>query len=138
MVNDADKVLENDPELNSCFLECFKLRKDPRVTRVGYFLRKYSLDEIPQLINVLRGQMSLVGPRMMTNLELERYGQNRDLVLSVKPGLTGLWQISGRQNVSFQRRVELDVAYVNRWSFSKDLVIISKTIRVVMNGDGAY
>jgi lipopolysaccharide/colanic/teichoic acid biosynthesis glycosyltransferase len=138
MVNDADKILRNDPELSQCFLECFKLKKDPRITRVGYILRKYSLDEVPQLINVLRGQMSIVGPRMMTKLELEQYGDHRDLVLSVKPGLTGLWQVSGRQNVSFQRRMELDIDYIENDSLWKDFSIILKTFRVVFNGDGAY
>jgi lipopolysaccharide/colanic/teichoic acid biosynthesis glycosyltransferase len=138
MVKDADKILENDPKLNECFLECFKLKQDPRITRIGYFLRKYSLDEIPQLINVLRGQMSLVGPRMMTVMELEEYGEYMDLILSVRPGLTGLWQVSGRQDVSFQRRVELDVYYVNNWSFWKDVVLILKTFRVVLNCEGAY
>ena len=138
MVDDAETILENDPELAECFLECFKLKKDPRITKVGYFLRKYSLDEIPQLINVLRGQMSLIGPRMMTNLELERYGEHRDLVLSVKPGLSGLWQVSGRQDVSFERRVKLDVDYVVNWSLWKDITILYKTFRVVLNGEGAY
>jgi len=106
MVKDADKILENDPELSKCFLECFKLKQDPRITHIGYFLRKYSLDEIPQLINVLRGQMSLVGPRMMTAPELECYGEHRELILSVKPGLTGLWQVSGRNQLSFDEMIE--------------------------------
>lgn len=138
MVKNADQILENDPELNECFLDCFKLKKDPRITKVGYFLRKYSLDEFPQLLNVLKGQMSLVGPRMMTSLELQRYGEKKDIVLSVRPGLTGLWQVSGRQNVSFQTRMEMDLDYVQNWSLGKDFIILFKTFRVVVNGDGAY
>ena len=138
MVQDADEILENNPELNRCFLECFKIKRDPRITKMGYYLRKYSFDEIPQLINVLKGQMSIVGPRMMTTLELREYGEYRDLILSVKPGLTGLWQVSGRQNVTFKRRVELDILYVNSWSLYKDLAIIFKTFRVIFNGEGAY
>jgi len=138
MVKNADKILENDRGLNECFLECFKLKKDPRITRIGYFLRKYSLDEIPQLVNVLLGQMSLVGPRMMTVIELQHYGEHKDMILSVKPGLTGLWQVSGRQNVNFQRRIELDVDYVSNWSLFKDITLIFKTFRVVFSCEGAY
>jgi lipopolysaccharide/colanic/teichoic acid biosynthesis glycosyltransferase len=138
MVKDADTILQNDPDLNKRFLESFKLKRDPRITKVGYILRKFSLDEIPQLINIIKGQMSLVGPRMMTDVELEHYGRHRDFVLSVKPGLTGLWQVSGRQDVSFNRRVELDIAYLKNSSLWKDFVIICKTFRVVFNGEGAY
>jgi len=138
MVKDADTILKNNPDLNNEFIETFKLKKDPRITKIGYFLRKYSVDELPQLINVLRGQMSIVGPRMMTTLELQEYGEYKKLVLSVKPGLTGLWQISGRQNVSFQRRMELDIAYVNNWTLWKDIIILFQTIFVVLKAEGAY
>jgi lipopolysaccharide/colanic/teichoic acid biosynthesis glycosyltransferase len=138
MVKNADKLLEEDPTLNEAFLENFKLKKDPRITRIGFFLRKYSLDEIPQLINVLKGQMSLVGPRMMTNLELDQYGKSKMAILSVKPGITGLWQVSGRQDVSFQQRVELDLKYLSHWSLWMDLKILFRTIFVVVKAVGAY
>lgn len=138
MVLDADALLAENPSLMEEFLVRFKLKKDPRITKVGYFLRKYSLDEIPQLINILQGRMSLVGPRIMTELELQRYGRLRGKVLSMSPGLTGLWQISGRQEVPFEKRVKLDIRYVENWSFSSDMIIMMKTLPVVLKGTGAY
>jgi len=138
MVKDADKILENDKTLNKNFLGNFKIKKDPRITQVGYYLRKYSLDEVPQLINILKGQMSLVGPRMMTDIELQEYGKWRNLILIMKPGLSGLWQVSGRQNVSFQRRIGFDIDYVTNWSLWKDIQIIFKTFIVVLKAEGAY
>jgi lipopolysaccharide/colanic/teichoic acid biosynthesis glycosyltransferase len=138
MVNNAESILENDPSLNGRFLERFKLRDDPRVTPIGYFLRKFSIDEIPQLINVLKGQMSLVGPRMMTAPELERCGRWRRTVLSVKPGLSGLWQVNGRQEVPFEDRIRFDVQYVRNLSLRLDIEILVRTIFVVLNGRGAY
>ena len=138
MVDNADKILKDNKELNETFLLNFKLIKDPRITRVGYILRRYSLDEIPQLINVLRGQMSLIGPRMMTPAEHQRYGEWRDLILTVKPGLSGLWQVSGRQEVSFQERMELDVKYVKNYSFWKDVEILYMTFIAVFKAEGAF
>jgi lipopolysaccharide/colanic/teichoic acid biosynthesis glycosyltransferase len=135
---DADVVLQRRPQLWEEFQANFKLREDPRVTRVGRYLRKWSLDELPQLLNVLRGQMSLVGPRMKTRTELEKYGPYRDLVLSVKPGLTGYWQVSGRQDVSYEERVNMDVFYVQNWSLRFDFKILLKTAWKVLKREGAY
>jgi exopolysaccharide biosynthesis polyprenyl glycosylphosphotransferase len=116
----------------------FKMREDPRVTRVGRFLRKYSLDELPQLINVVRGTMSLVGPRPPLPLEVARYEDHVHRRLLVKPGLTGLWQISGRSDLSWDESVQLDLRYVENWSLSEDLFILWKTVRAVARGSGAY
>jgi exopolysaccharide biosynthesis polyprenyl glycosylphosphotransferase len=116
----------------------FKMRSDPRVTRVGQFLRKYSLDELPQLINVLRGSMSLVGPRPPLPREVARYETHVHRRLLVKPGLTGLWQISGRSDLSWEETVRLDLRYVENWSMTSDLLILWKTARAVFAGSGAY
>lgn len=138
MLRDADAILTADPELRDQFTRDFKLKCDPRVTRIGAFLRKYSLDELPQLANVLKGQMSLVGPRMITAPELSKYGSYQELLLSVKPGLTGYWQIKGRQDVSYEERVRMDVQYVTCWSLGLDLTILLKTPLRVIRGEGAY
>ena len=138
MVTNAEAVLKADPELRQKYEHSFKLKNDPRVTRVGALLRKYSLDELPQLLNVMRGQMSLVGPRMCTADELRRFGEFGKLVLSVRPGITGYWQVSGRQNVSFEQHVAMDVYYVENWSLWMDIGIILKTPRKVISGEGAY
>jgi len=135
---DADAILAADPELKKQFEMDYKLQNDPRITRVGVFLRKYSLDELPQLLNVLIGQMSLVGPRMITAAELEKYGEFRDLLLQAKPGLTGYWQVNGRQRVSYQERVKMDVYYLQNWSFAMDLAILLKTPAKVVRAEGAY
>jgi exopolysaccharide biosynthesis polyprenyl glycosylphosphotransferase len=116
----------------------FKMRSDPRVTRVGQFLRKYSLDELPQLINVLFGHMSLVGPRPPLPREVARYETHVHRRLLVKPGLTGLWQISGRSDLSWEETVRLDLRYVENWSMASDLLILWKTARAVLAGSGAY
>ena len=116
----------------------FKMREDPRVTRVGRFLRKYSLDELPQLINVLMGTMSLVGPRPPLPLEVARYEDHVHRRLLVKPGLTGLWQVSGRSDLSWDESVQLDLRYVENWSLGEDLFILWKTARAVAAGSGAY
>jgi lipopolysaccharide/colanic/teichoic acid biosynthesis glycosyltransferase len=137
MVLDAHEQLLADPNLFNEYRENLKLANDPRITRFGHFLRQSSLDELPQLINVLRGEMSLVGPRMLGDVELERYGSDRDAVLSCRPGITGLWQVSGRHATSFERRKELDIAYVNGWSFWLDIKILAKTLPVVVRGTGA-
>jgi lipopolysaccharide/colanic/teichoic acid biosynthesis glycosyltransferase len=138
MRTDADRVLAADPALKAEFERNFKLKNDPRVTRVGAFLRKSSLDELPQLMNVLRGQMSLVGPRMITTPELARYGSHGQLLLSVKPGLTGYWQVNGRQNVSYEDRVVMDIRYIKEWSLALDLRILAQTPQRVVRGEGAF
>jgi lipopolysaccharide/colanic/teichoic acid biosynthesis glycosyltransferase len=138
MCRDADAVLETNAELREAFKRNFKLQRDPRVTRLGEWLRRYSLDELPQLVNVLKGQMSLVGPRMITAQELSRYGKYQDLLLAVKPGLTGYWQTRGRQDVSYEERVRMDVYYVTRWSLGLDLRILFETPWKVIRGKGAY
>lgn len=138
MIVNAEAVLESDAALRKVYKQSFKLKKDPRITRTGAWLRKYSLDELPQLFNVVRGQMSLIGPRMSTKEELDRCGQYRDLILRVRPGISGYWQVNGRQNVSFEKHVEMDVYYVENWSLWLDLGILLKTPLKVINGDGAY
>ena len=116
----------------------FKLRTDPRVTRLGRILRRYSADELPQLVNVLRGEMSLVGPRPSLGVEVERYGIDVHRRFRVKPGLTGLWQVSGRSNLSWADSVRMDLRYVENWSLTLDLMILWKTIGAVVRGRGAY
>lgn len=116
----------------------FKLKRDPRITPIGAFLRRTSLDELPQLLNILRGDMSLVGPRPPIAYEIENYQPWHMERLKAVPGLTGLWQISGRSSVSFDEMVRLDIRYINEWSFSRDLAIIAKTIPVVIRGTGGY
>jgi exopolysaccharide biosynthesis polyprenyl glycosylphosphotransferase len=116
----------------------FKMKNDPRVTRIGGFLRKYSLDELPQLINIFAGSMSLVGPRPPLPREVEAYEHDVRRRLLVKPGLTGLWQVSGRSNLSWQDSVRLDLYYVENWSLAGDLVIILRTVRAVFRSTGAY
>jgi lipopolysaccharide/colanic/teichoic acid biosynthesis glycosyltransferase len=135
---DADTMLHNDSTLRQRFEQDFKLKDDPRITRIGAVLRRHSLDELPQLVNVLLGQMSLVGPRMITAPELKKYGDDRRLLLSVKPGLTGYWQVCGRQNVGYQKRVEMDVYYIRHWSLNLDLKILLLTPWKVLQGDGAF
>jgi Undecaprenyl-phosphate galactose phosphotransferase WbaP len=130
--------LHVNPDLREQWEQDQKLRHDPRVTRIGQFLRRTSLDELPQLWNVLRGEMSLVGPRPIIDEEVWRYGDKYDLYAKVLPGITGLWQVSGRNNVSYAERVNLDAYYVRNWSVWLDVYILLKTIWVVMIGDGAY
>ncbi len=142
MVPNADQVLERyleaNPALRSQWEQDHKLRYDPRITRVGHFLRRTSLDELPQLWNVLRGEMSLVGPRPIVTEEIIRYADKYSLYAKVLPGMTGLWQVSGRNNVSYEERVNLDAYYVRNWSVWLDIYILLKTIWVVVIGDGAY
>lgn len=114
-----------------------KITKDPRITRVGQFLRATSLDELPQLFNVLRLQMSLVGPRPIVENELPRYGRNIGYYLQIRPGVTGLWQVSGRSNTTYARRVALDSWYVKNWRFWRDIGILFRTVSVVLRRDGA-
>lgn len=134
---DADDFLFSNPQMRSVFEQNHKLANDPRITPLGRTLRRLSLDELPQLLNVLRGQMSLVGPRMIAPMELERYGGDGAKLLSVKPGLTGLWQVSGRQSVSYAERVRLDMYYIDNRSTVLDLLILMKTIPCVLTGKGA-
>jgi len=138
MCVNADAVLRSNPKLFAEFQKNFKLVNDPRVTRIGRFLRKTSLDELPQLCNVLLGQMSLVGPRSITREELNKYGNLSHLLLTVKPGMSGYWQTEGRQKVSYQERVRMDIHYVQNWSLLWDLKILLKTPQVVLKGEGAY
>jgi lipopolysaccharide/colanic/teichoic acid biosynthesis glycosyltransferase len=116
----------------------FKMRQDPRVTRVGRFLRRYSIDELPQFINVLRREMSVVGPRPPLPSEVEAYDHRVRRRLLVRPGITGLWQVSGRSELSWDDFVRLDLSYVENWSMVSDLMIAVKTVRVVASGRGAY
>lgn len=133
-----DKALDENPELREEWAAGQKLTKDPRLTRVGAFLRRTSLDELPQVFNVIRGEMSLVGPRPIVESEIARYGDGFDLYTRVKPGITGLWQVSGRNSVSYARRVELDRYYVYNWSVWLDIYVIIRTIPAVLFGKGAY
>ncbi len=138
MIPNADEYLAKRPELMRKFLQNMKLtREDPRITHIGRFLRKTSLDELPQLLNVLFGQMSLVGPRIIHPSELPRYGKYAHKRLSVRPGITGLWQISGRQHISYDERVQLDMRYIDTRSFIVDFSILVKTLKVFIIHTGA-
>lgn len=137
MVADAETRRNELEALNEADGPVFKIRHDPRITRVGAFIRKYSLDELPQLINVWRGQMSLVGPRPPIPAEVEKYSWDQRRRLSVKPGMTGLWQISGRSDVSFSEWVEMDLQYIDSWSIFEDFRILMRTFQAVIKGRGA-
>jgi len=142
MVHNADKVLADllarDPEAAKEWARDFKLKNDPRITKLGRFLRSSSLDELPQLLNVLRGEMSFVGPRPIVEAEIERYREDIDLYYLVRPGITGLWQISGRNDVTYDERVAFDVKYVLNWSLKFDLMILLRTLPAVLRKSGAY
>jgi lipopolysaccharide/colanic/teichoic acid biosynthesis glycosyltransferase len=129
--------MQDDPKLRAEYATNLKIKNDPRITAVGRFLRRTSLDELPQLLNVLAGDMSLVGPRMLGDIELAKYGEHQAKVLSVKPGITGLWQISGRHRTSFEKRVRLDLEYIDHWSFWLDVKILLKTPSAVIGMAGA-
>jgi lipopolysaccharide/colanic/teichoic acid biosynthesis glycosyltransferase len=134
----ADKMIESfSPEQKAEWEANFKLEKDPRITKVGNFLRKSSLDELPQLVNILKGELSLVGPRPVVEKELEKYGENKDKFLSVPPGLTGYWQAYARSNCTYEQRVEMELYYVDHASFWWDIKIIFATFGAVLRGDGA-
>ncbi len=141
MVVDAqarlDALLEADPAARQEWEKNQKLVNDPRVTRLGAFLRKSSLDELPQLFNILKGEMSIVGPRPIVRAEIARYGADFSFYAGVKPGLTGLWQVSGRSDTSYEERVALDVAYVRDWSFLTDIGIILRTVPAILASKGA-
>jgi lipopolysaccharide/colanic/teichoic acid biosynthesis glycosyltransferase len=131
------ELLERDPAARAEWERDHKLTDDPRITPIGHFLRRTSLDELPQLFNVLRGEMSLVGPRPITLAELPRYGQVRWHYLSVRPGMTGLWQVSGRNDTTYDERVELDREFVEQHSLKLRISILLRTLRVVIRGSGA-
>lgn len=132
------ELLENDPVAKAEWERDFKLKNDPRITKSGAFLRKTSLDELPQIFNVLKGEMSLVGPRPVIEEELERYGEYVNDYLMVKPGITGMWQVSGRSDIDYKERVLLDSWYVRNWSVWIDIVMLVKTFKVVLLRKGAY
>lgn len=138
MFVNGDQILAAHPELRAQLQQQHKLKDDPRITRLGRVLRKLSLDELPQLVNVLLGQMSLVGPRIIAPEELAKYGQWQATLLTVRPGLTGLWQVSGRADVDYQQRVQLDMEYIRTRNFWLDLKIILRTVPAVIRGRGAY
>ncbi len=148
MIPNAHQMIRQDPKLKKIFAELkknnFKLKNDPRITRVGRFIRKYSIDELPQLINVLKGEMSFVGPRPYYADELaeyeKRFPQTKTLIketLTVKPGITGLWQVSGRSDVNFEERITLDARYARRKNLIDDILIVAKSPWVVLTGKGA-
>jgi Undecaprenyl-phosphate galactose phosphotransferase WbaP len=141
MVVNGDEVLQeklaSDPEASAEWSRVRKLRDDPRVTKIGRFLRATSLDELPQLLNVLRLEMSLVGPRPITEAELYQYGTGIEYYYKVRPGITGLWQVSGRSDISFRERVRLDVTYIRDRSFKNDFLILARTIPAVLARKGA-
>ena len=144
MYAESDDLLSNllakSPELKIEFERDFKLRKDPRITPIGNFLRRSSLDELPQFFNILRGDMSLVGPRPIVAQEIPKYGDRMDTIVSVRPGLTGLWQVSGRNNLSYQRRIQLDFIYATQRTFLLDIRVIIRTFGVLFfpRDRGAY
>ncbi len=133
-----DALLRSNPAARAEWDRDHKLRNDPRVTRIGEFMRRSSLDELPQLFNILRGEMHFVGPRPVTLDELKRYGVRKRHYMSVKPGLTGLWQVSGRNNTTYEERVEFDSDYVERRSPVFDSWILVRTVKVVITRDGAH
>jgi exopolysaccharide production protein ExoY len=142
MVVDGDVVLDrclrNDPALRDEWIRTQKLRDDPRVTPVGRVLRKLSIDELPQLFNIVMGDMSIVGPRPIVTDETRRYGQSIGHYLRTRPGLTGLWQVSGRSNTAYRQRVILDRCYVTNWSILGDIGIILRTVPAVLRSNGSY
>jgi Undecaprenyl-phosphate galactose phosphotransferase WbaP len=142
MVQNAEQALVEylraNPEAQREWDETQKLRDDPRITHVGKFLRKFSIDEVPQLSNVLLGDMSLVGPRPIEVNQVKLYGENIDTYRGVRPGMTGLWQVSGRNRTTFKERTRFDMYYVRHWSVWLDLYILLRTVWVVLSRDGAY
>jgi lipopolysaccharide/colanic/teichoic acid biosynthesis glycosyltransferase len=144
MIPDADRLLQQmmaeSVELRQEFSENFKLKSDPRITKIGKFLRSTNLDEFPQFINVLKGEMSIVGPRPLVPEEIERYGTQIDRVLTIRPGITGLWQVSGRNDIPYEQRIRIDVSYVKRRNFWLDLRIVLKTVVLTIRtkNNGAY
>jgi exopolysaccharide production protein ExoY len=142
MLYDSDHIFWNhlaqSAEARREWLCYRKLKHDPRITKIGAFLRRTNLDELPQLLNVILGQMSLVGPRPIVEEELKRYGAGETLYAAVLPGITGLWQVSGRGCLPYEKRVALDVEYVSTWSFTGDLVVLTKTLNAIWTCRGAF
>ncbi len=142
MIHQSDHIFWNhlaeSPEARREWLCYRKLKRDPRITKIGSFLRRTNLDELPQILNVLLGDMSLVGPRPVVEEELSRYGAGSTLYAAVLPGITGLWQVSGRGSLPYERRVALDVEYVSTWSFTRDLLVLTKTLNAVWTCRGAF
>ena len=142
MKHSRDKILskhfEKYPDEKKYWEKNQKLKNDPRITKFGYFLREYSLDELPQILNVLKGDMSFIGPRPIVKSEKNKYGDKFNYYINVKPGLSGLWQVSGRNNTTYQERVELDYLYTQKMSFLLDVKIFFKTIFVILMRQGAY
>ncbi len=141
MVVDAQaqlqRLLDSDPAAREEWERDQKLKNDPRITRLGAFLRKTSLDELPQLLNILKGEMSIVGPRPIVRNEIAKYGADFTFYSGVRPGLTGLWQVSGRSNTTYDERVALDVRYVQEWTFLTDVKIIAQTVPAILLSKGA-
>jgi exopolysaccharide production protein ExoY len=133
-----DSHLRENPEAAREWNDTQKLKDDPRITPLGQVIRRLSVDELPQLINVMRGDMSIVGPRPVVTAELERYGEAVEAYMQVRPGLTGAWQVSGRSDVSYETRVALDTQYVRNWSMAEDIRIIAKTVPAVLTSKGSY
>ncbi|MCA9972031.1 MAG: sugar transferase [Anaerolineales bacterium] len=138
MYVNGDEILAQHPALRAELERNYKLKSDPRVTRVGKLLRKFSLDELPQLFNIVLQDMSIVGPRIITPDEIIKYGEHGAELKTVMPGLTGLWQVSGRSDTTYNERVHLDMEYIHNWSLWLDVKIILRTVPAVMRGDGAY
>ncbi|EME3582342.1 sugar transferase [Enterococcus faecium] len=138
MCFDAEEKLKSLKDKNEMSGKQFKIKNDPRITNIGIFLRKTSIDELPQLVNVLKGEMSLIGPRPALLEEVKEYSEYEKKRLSVLPGCSGLWQVSGRNNLTFDQMVELDLIYINNINFSNDLKIILKTLKVMLTNEGAY
>jgi undecaprenyl-phosphate galactose phosphotransferase len=138
MLKDADEILRRDPKMRAEFIHKYKLKRDPRMLRVGRLMRQYSLDEFPQFFSLLSGKLAFVGPRVISEEEKQRYGALLPKLLSCRPGMSGFWQVMGRQTTTYQERVEMDMFYVDRWTIWLDLVIIAKTFWIVLKAEGAY
>lgn len=138
MIPNAEELIKKfTPEQMKEFKENFKLENDPRITKIGKWLRKTSLDELPQLINILKGELSIIGPRPVISEELEKYGNNKEKFLSVTPGLTGYWAANGRSNTTYEQRMQMELFYVDNISFKLDIRIFLKTVRSVLKREGA-
>ena len=142
MKHSRDLILEDyfkkNPQEKNKWDENYKLKDDPRITKIGYFLREFSLDELPQILNILKGEMSFIGPRPIVKKEINKYGQDFHKYTTVKPGLTGLWQVSGRNNTTYKERVDYDMYYITNQSLPLDIKIFFKTFLIVLSRKGAY